>query len=247
MQLLSFLLVIWLGTLGTAATQTAQAQTVIIEKEVPDSNQVPDLFGANRVHFVYPFGTFGVMLGPTHGNGLPIRYGRSTYYRLGAAYKLKFTPMLSSVLELAYHRNRYLLQQDSSKRFPTAEIHDQSRFVLQNLSPALLVRLNFDPRRGNVFGTFVEAGASLEWVVSNHYRTEDDANGAAQRIQSRQFGLDYIAPFHWNALLRVGWSRVMATLAYRPGWILEQNERVGGRPVAVDFPRWQLGVRVNLY
>jgi hypothetical protein len=152
---------------------------------------------------------------------IAIKSGLSNYYQLGALYKLKINGLLSVVAELGYRRESYLRGNLSAISNDSLEI-SSARYNLNIAQPNLGLRFNFDPKRGNVLGTYLEIGGGpslLLWASSytrtKVYQLRHTNEEYAQTQATRVSPLRGFNAIQWVGYARLGRGRFAVVGMYR--------------------------------
>jgi len=151
-----------------------QGQTVLIKQTIPENfEDIDNGYGPNRKHFSYPFFAIGQHVeGYSHENDTAISpiYGKSIEIRFGTRTRIKMNKLLAFGIDY---------ELDYSSHF----INLKDNFALANFSPDVIkakyqtlsiggasyFQLNFEPKRGNQLGTYLDFGIYGGYNFSRKY------------------------------------------------------------------------------
>lgn len=220
------------------------AQNVILEETVPDSSETRAM-GHNRRHSLMGLIGAGSIFGET--GQVPIRSGLSHYYQMGLVYKLKATGLLSFTLEATFRREAFLRGELEDISTPTDEVKT-ARYNLNLVQPALGIRFNFDPKRGNILGSFLEIGGGPSILLMSTYAsrnriTRPDGQGGTynQTLRSRYGPLRGFESMQWVAQARYGRGRFMLVAMYRLTPIVDADQLS-----TLELPAISAGLQIAL-
>lgn len=192
------------------------AQEVILENDVDEL--YADSTGPNMRSYGHLYACWNFCAQQSEGEGGDIMPGRSFIFKTGYRHKFKLSPVFAVGMGVNYSFNHYLLKDDSTKIFPTAKIYDKERFRLHNLGFEAYVRINFDKRRGNYLGKYMDLGGYFTWiyaannlVITNEYN--DSTHSNITRI--KYVSLNYVEPYSYGLTARIGYNKIALTADYR--------------------------------
>lgn len=213
---------------------------MLVSNEVDTSGKISK-FGPNRLFYIAPYGTFGMML-------MPQVYGAqtnwwSTSLTYGARSKLKLFYWNALVLDVAYRYDRYSIRQNTPKLPPliTAN-HVRERISLHNFTVAFCDRINFR-RRGNVLGSWLDLGVYADHVmrsanvyVDRHYDS-NGTSGYSFKTKTTIARLPYIDKLNYGFTMRFGGDYYSFFAQYRVNSLFTTDT-----PNDRDLPKLMIGM-----
>ncbi len=139
----------------------ASAQQLMME-EIVESSPGNSLFGQNKRHFLETRLFYGLMYN-RENHAYPVKLLGSGEFEALVHYKLKINPMLSTGMSAAYFNQLYKVNHED---YPDDIFADRELFKINSLKPAIFLRLNIDPKRGNYLGKYIETGLYGSWSFS---------------------------------------------------------------------------------
>ncbi len=215
------------------------AQEVILHQDVTADTVTPVL-GPNYRHFLHSFIGYGVLLGGTEGGGTAIRYGNSGDVLFGLRYKYKVSNLFAWGAEAYYRAAVYSIRQDSLKTFPDTLINDKERLNFNNLTAGLYLRFNFEKKRGNRVGNFLDLGGYGEWTFRLTQFTRNKLPDG-RVVRANTTGLDYYNAFNYGVVARLGFNRWVFFASWRFSILFKEAKNIP------ELPRLTAGLQVGFY
>lgn len=223
------------GLLFTEST----AQEILLHENVAQDTVKP-LIGPNYRHYLHSFMAYGAVFGGTKGNGTEVRYGYSGDFLFGLRYKFRVSNLFAWGADIYYRSLIYPLRQDSAKFFPDTILNAKERLNFHSLSSGLYLRFNFEKKRGNRVGNFLDLGGYGEWTFRmSHFTKNKLPDGKI--IRSTVTGLDYYNVFNYGAMARLGFNRWMIFVSWRFSDLFKSSKNLP------ELPRLTAGVQVGFY
>jgi len=216
-----------------------KAQEVLLHEEVTADTVTPT-FGPNYRNFLHSFMAYGAVFGGTEGGGTAIRYGNSGDFLFGVRYKYRVSNFFSWGAEAYYRALFYSIKQDSTKTFPDTLINDKERLTFHNLSAGLYLRFNFERKRGNRVGNFLDLGGYGEWTFRLTQFTRNKLPDG-KVVRTHITGLNYYNAFNYGAMARLGFNRLIFFASWRFSDLFKSSKNLP------ELPRLTVGVQVGFY
>lgn len=212
-HLLKILIILFLS-----AFTKANAQDVLF-REDREKSPVDSLFGANQKHYFHLFLGTGFIAGNSEGD-IAVRYRNSIEFISGFKYKLKLNRFLSVGADIGYRYTKFAISQRDIIDFPDTILvtgrntHESEKFGFHALPLGVFLRFNFDPRRGNTTGHYLELGGTGDWVFSKEYVVDDVLDDKTKR-KTRFTGLPFVNPLQYHASAKIGMRWLALGVRYR--------------------------------
>jgi hypothetical protein len=195
------------------------AQEVILEqKPDPSANSS---FGANKAWFAQVTLGVGTLVGTgTSDNKLSINDWRSNDLSIGIKMKRKINGLLSVWLEPEYHYASYNINQTEPKItdslfWPNGpQKHEKERFATEGILVNAFLRFNFDPKRGNFLGYYLDLGAGSNIVIDREYLSLDKKSDGSE-VRTSYSNIPYMNSIGYTAFARIGINWLAFTFNYR--------------------------------
>lgn len=219
-------------------TYNTLGQTVLLDVD-RNKDTIPQTFGQNLKYFSHPVYAIGFVFGESNAD-MPAKAGASYDFRVGFRTKRKVTPVFSYGYDFFYHAVNYFIDQRDGKKIPDTLMHKSQKYNFFSLGMGWYIRFNFDPRRGNYLGTYVDAGITGEWDFTARTVTRDILPGN-EKIKVIAKNFDYVNYFSSRIFVRGGKSRVLVYGSYR---ITDHFKSSSEFP---ELPRFTGGLELNLF
>ncbi len=166
-------------------------------------------YGPNLTHFVHLYGQFGFHYDPQ----LVFNFPSQTI--LGFRYKLKINNFLAVGAEIFAANTTFTLRQNSDKKIPDTILHKSENLNFSSLGGSVFMRINFNKRRGNYLGTYLDIGARSNWNynVKHTYKDENQKSGTIVKTIERK--LPYTEKFYHEFFARFCFNKVGVFVTYR--------------------------------
>ncbi len=213
-----------------------RAQTVILSKSVSDTAE--SNFGPNKKHFLHFYLGYGFVAGKNM-SGSEINYGRSGGFTYGIRYKMKISGLSSFGFDIGYKGANYSLSQTAGKVFPDGTQHKSETLSCPSLELALYNRINFDIKRGNYMGKFLDIGIAYNryfWIT--HVTNDDLPNGTEVEVTTTK--LKYVEYNNYTVFARLGINKYIFTAGYRLMPLFKNA-------VYNEFPPFIIGMQLGFY
>ena len=220
------------------------SQTVLLEQDVT-KDTLPRTYGPNLRNFRHFYYSFGFVAGGSENKNLEINYGRSIEAAIGYRYKRKINNFYSFGWNMNCNIKNFNIRENAFKIFPNPAIHYKEKLITRNLALEVYNRFNFDTKRGDFIGNFIDIGAFAEWnffptevTIDNYNFANGSLAGNTKQIHS---DLAYINYFNYGINVDLGFNRYVIYCSYRLSNIF--NNTI----VFPELPRIIVGLQVGLH
>lgn len=229
-----FLIFFGFSILGPAASQQ-----VLMSEDLRGDTITPDA-GMNRKHFHHAFIGSNMFLGAAAGPLGEIKTLSSAGIEYGYRYKRKISHHYSGGYELAFRRLNYFPKDWQMASLNGDEPLRRERMVLLQTGLGLYQRINWQKRRGDFIGRFFDLGVYANWTfASRHVYTFKQPAG--EQVKVKKSRLDYVQPFDYGVLGRIGFGNFVLKTTYRFSNHFKEDSGLE------EFPRLTLGFELGLH
>lgn len=229
-----------------AFTQVS-AQRELLAEDRTEKNDTTPSFGINEANFFHFRTGMGMIFGP-EGDGVGFGFGRSLEPFIGFRYKRKLSGMFSIGLDPTYKYSAFNFNDKDKNAFldtnfwgsGTDTFHNREKIGLHSVGLGAFIRINFDPKRGDYMGTYLDLGAGGDFIFANEYITKGELQNGTM-VKTRYTRNPFISRFQYNYFARLGRNWLALTFAYRPSPIFKNSYNY---PM---LPKYVAGVEFNLY
>ena len=224
---------------GLMAFSPLSAQEIMIHEDLRGDTLVPE-FGMNRKHFRHAYVGSQIFLGEAEGPSGEIRTGLSWATEYGMRYKRRFSNVFSGGIEWSIRRLEYI-----PKNWGMVYMHEwgdlkNERLLLMQTGLGLYQRINFQKRRGDYIGRFLDLGLYGNWnFFSRHIYIFK--NTKDERVKVKTTHLSYIEPFDYGVLARLGFGNFVIKGTYRFADHFKESSGLE------EFPRFGFGLELGLH
>lgn len=224
----------------------SNAQTVLLERDVRVDTQQSSI-GPNRKHHVQLMLGLGNFFGGGHA-AMPIRYGSSREFFIGAQYKRKINASWSFGGDFSFRNMLYRIDQNAGRKsIPDTVIYDRERFSLPQFALQPWLRYNFDRKRGDRLGLYLDVAPGFHLPVSHRRVVVFKTSETDHTVKVVEKRLDYFNAAFATLSLRAGYQRFAVYGQWRGTPIVNAGKSRDRWGQAVDFPPYLLGLQVAFY
>ncbi len=226
----------------------ASAQELIMEETV-ESSPGSSLFGQNKKHFIETRLFYG-FLNIWDDNSYPVKFFGSGEFEALVRYKLKISPILSTGTSAAFLNQEYI---SDNTNIPDSLSNDRDVFKISSLKSTIFLRFNFDPKRGNYLGKYIETGMygswsySLKKEITNNYDESDELG--IRKSKEILSGLDFLNRIQYGTYVSLGFGNYEISYRHRMSWIFNENTYPEDQRIDFslrDFSRNTLGLSIRI-
>src|SRR6185436_7902285 len=133
--------------------------------------------------------------------------GSSAEFEFGVRKKFKVGSCYSLGWELNVRQSIFKIKQADGKTFPDTLLNKAERMEFTSLGLGWFNRFNFDTKRGNYMGTFLDVGIFGYWdFAATHIVKNDRPDGS--NVKAEFSHLPYILNTGYAVFARAGWSHL---------------------------------------
>ncbi|MEA1877557.1 MAG: hypothetical protein U9N86_11900 [Bacteroidota bacterium] len=219
----------------------AFGQEVLIE-ETPDISIQQESWGPNRDNYIQFIMYRGQYI-PVGGLMLDTKTIQNQSGGIQLQYKRKLNNLFSFLIEAVYNADQFGFSCDKPSQLNGATNYDKELLKMHSAGLNVLLRINFDKKRGNHLGKYLELGLFANYLItSNHIAYYEGTEGVDKfnKVRVTESGLNYINPFQYGILMRIGSDKY--GLFYRSrytDWITDPT-------INSYLPKHQLGLSYSL-
>ena len=212
------------------------SQEVILEQE-NIGEKVQTKNGPNAGYFTHSFIGLSFPV-PPQQEGAALLYGKSWGMDFGSRGKYRFSNYYALGFDISYGFDIFRMKQEEAKVVPDKLIYDKQSLRSNEFRLGLFNRINFDKRRGNQLGRYIDLGAygAYQWVK---HKTEVEEDNSTYIAIHRK--LEYIGPWQYGFFARLGSRRLLLTVDYRFSDFFSPDS---GYP---ELPRFSVGLQFALF
>ncbi len=221
----------------TFCSMNGYGQTVLLKVDQEKENIYNR--GPNTEKFSLFFLKFGFALPPDQEQSRVV-FENSVYMSFGFRKKYKLSKFYSMGWDLQSEFSDWKIKQVKSKTFPdTLTSWDVQRFDVGAFAISYFNRFNFDPKRGNTMGAFLDIGiiGKYNYSMVQIEKREVKIGDATTSTNN----LAYTNKFQSDVFFRAGKGRVSLWAAYRITDLFKPS--FGFK----ELPRTVAGIEVGLY
>lgn len=218
-------------------TISLQAQdTLMLEKE--PMKKMEKRKGKNGSHYSHPY--IGIKFPIPPGNeGAEILFWNSYGMEFGIRSKYRVSNFYSLGFNAAYAFTRYRMSQEEGKMTPDTEVYDKQSLRNNEWRLGFYNRFNFDVRRGNTIGKFLDLGVYGTYHFGNKVWTEVESGNTTINTLTKK--LDYIEPWGYGVFAQLGSGPWVLTAEYRLSNYFKEDS---GFP---EMPELTIGLQIGLH
>ncbi|KAF5032883.1 hypothetical protein DSECCO2_612530 [anaerobic digester metagenome] len=151
----------------------AMAQYPVLDETVNPYDTLRPETGPNGKRFFNSFVGWHFAIPYEATDAAPVKPFSSSGLRVGWMWKHRISNFLSVGYLLDFNTYSFVYSQTDAKTFPDSLIHQSQSIGLTTLGTGLYLRFNFDTRRGNYIGHYLDAGAYADWIPGRSHAWRD--------------------------------------------------------------------------
>ena len=186
------------------------SQKVLLEQNVQKDTVIPR-WGPNRKHFISTFFGIGSFFGKTHDD-VKVLYGNSSEFTFGSTYKHRVSQHYAWGFGMTYNLENFRLKPNSALKPSNSPQHEKEKLVFHTLTALLYNRVNFDKRRGNFRGHYLDLGLYGSYYFAVKHYSKDELNGNIIKTYISHIG--YTNPFSYGIYGGLGFNKIELYLKY---------------------------------
>jgi hypothetical protein len=216
----------------------SRGQTMILQVDRA-TDSIPATHGPNLKKFVNFFLFAGFVTGADEA-GARIKYFSSAEVGFGVRWKYKISPIYSTGFEwrIDYLANK--LVQKTGKYFPDTILNDRERMDFTSLQLGYYSRFNFDSKRGNFLGYYLDIGVRGEWDFGVQHITKNDLPDGSS-VTAIFSSLPFVNSFNYSVFGRVGLNKVLFYASYRLSDLFKSNYHYP------ELPKLTAGIELSIF
>jgi Outer membrane protein beta-barrel domain len=193
---------------------------VVLEKDAKADTLVPS-FGKNRFFYMHNTIGYGVNI-LNQSNAYETELPGSGNFMFGYTFKWKVSNFFAFGFDLMWNSYDYQLKQDDNKLFPDSLTHDKQKIMFNDISVSPYIRINFDVKRGNYLGYYLDLGGYGAFHLNRKLYTKDI-------LSSEEVSKTYISKYkalekyNYGLYARLGFNTVTVFAKYRMSELLIEN------------------------
>lgn len=214
-------------------------QEVLIFEDLRGDTLLPK-FGMNRDHFGHMFFGFYKIAGTPELTSDTMDVWRSWAFDCGYRYKRRFSQVLSAGAEFGLKKMSYAVRHWEMLQTPEATEINKHKMIFLQTGLSLYQRFNYDKRRGNYVGNYIDLGIYCDWNwnVRQLYYYQ---NNTGEKVRLRKSNLNYIHPFDLGVLMRFGFNKLAVKTTYRLSHHFKETSSIG------ELPKFSFGVEFGMF
>jgi len=183
-----------------------QAQYPVVDEVVNPYDTIRPDNGPNGKHFFNSFVGWNFVVPTEVNDAAPVQPFSSSGVRVGWMWKHRISNFLSVGYLLDFNNYNYTYSQNEEKTFPDSLIHKSQSIGVMAFGTGLYFRFNFDAKRGNFIGHYLDAGGYADWNFNRSLATkyEIDFNQIERNRISR---LHYIEKYQYGLYAAIGLNK----------------------------------------
>ena len=216
----------------------AFTQTDVFNVQVEQNPKEP-FFGINNKYFNHYY--FGLHFNSNFEKQNAQNFSlRSPKYFFGWKHILKLNNFFAINADFELSNSFYCIKQNEFKVVPDTLKWDKQRLIQNQLSSAIFLRINFDKRRGNYMGHYLDLGFKGTYNYTNiHFTKIENKDRTVSKMW--RYNPNYFERFNYGPALRIGIKRYVFSANYNLSGVLKDNYFTS------DFTPFSLGLEIGLH
>jgi hypothetical protein len=219
------------------------AQVILIQENVNADTTLSET-GPNRKKYNSGFYSIGMIFGAPDSIGSAIDAKASFHLQLGSRVKLKLNNVFSWGIENMLDYKSFRIKQIDDKTFGGDVIHKKEAFIVLSYELLFFTRINFDPKRGDHLGKYIDLGAFGGYNFLRRHKVVDTVNTqyGFERGKYIMSDLKYVEKFNYGLTARIGWWGLSLYCNYRLSDLFKPYQSIDYQ----ELPRYEAGINIDI-
>jgi hypothetical protein len=217
------------------------SQEIVLEKNLSKS-VLFQKSGIDHNHFGYLVSNYSLFLFKVN-NDLPVIPAKSHTFSAGYRWNHRVYRIFSMGFTGAYLYEVFALKQETGKTFPNTILHQKEKVQKHSMATEIYSRVTLK-KEYNQLGVYLDIGAYESLSLATRHKMHDKNNDPAYLGSTRDLTLkklNYIEPFNYGVLFRLGHNRFSLFTGVRLSrWLKKSYE-------FAQPPKISLGLDLSLY
>ena len=225
------------------SSELVSAQVILIQENVNADTVLSDV-GPNRRKYSSGFYSIGMLFGQPDSTGSAINSKSSFHFQLGGRTKYKLNNVFSWGIENMLDYKSFRIKQNDEKTFGGDVIHKKETFIVLSYELLLFTRINFDPKRGDHLGKYLDLGAYGGFNFIKRHKVVDTVNTqyGFERGKYIMSNLKYVEKFNYGVTARIGWWGLSLYCNYRLSNLFKRYQSINYQ----ELPRFEAGINIDI-
>ncbi len=216
------------------------AQYPVLDESVTPYDTLRPETGPNGKHFFNSFVGWHFAIPYDATDAAPVKPFSSSGLRVGWMWKHRISNFLSFGYLLDFNTYGFSYSQSEEKTFPDSLVHESQSIGLTAIGTGLYLRFNFDTKRGNFIGHYLDAGAYADWIPGRTLATKDKID-FDQIQRSRISRLHYVEKYQYGLYAAIGLNKFTIFGRYRISDVIKAPYQ------SAELPRLSVGIGLCLF
>jgi len=217
-----------------------QAQYEVLDETVTPYDSIRPDNGPNGKHFFNSFIGMHFIVPLENNIQAPVKPFSSSGFRVGWMWKHRVCDFFSVGYLLDFDTYNYSYEQSYDKTFPDSLNHKSQNIGINSLGTGLYFRFNFDTKRGNFIGHYLDAGGYADWNFTRSLAIKDEID-FGQIERNRISRLYYLEKYQYGLYAAIGLNKFTIYGRYRMSDIVKEPYK------SAELPRLTIGIGLCLF
>jgi len=189
------------------------AQEVAFEKEPAIDSLIPRS-GPNYAHYLHTYLGLGMAIDGGEKGAQVIQPHFFDEWHFGIRYKRKLNNVFALGTAMEYNNTQFTMRQNAQKVLPDTLHYKKQRMVFHKARLELFFRINYDKRRGNSLGNYLDLGAFGDFTFA-HVQYNKFKNPDNTLTKAKTSGFTYFNRLGYGLRFRAGFNLWSVYAQYR--------------------------------
>ncbi|OFY55752.1 MAG: hypothetical protein A2W93_01545 [Bacteroidetes bacterium GWF2_43_63] len=218
----------------------SMAQYPVVDETVTPYDTLRPDNGPNGKRFFNSFVGWHFAIPTETNDAATVQPFSSSGVRVGWMWKHRVSNFFSVGYLLDFDTYNYSYAQNDTKTFPDSLKHKSQSISVMTLGTGLYFRFNFDTKRGNYIGHYLDAGGYADWNFNRTLATKDEID-FNQIERNRISRLHYVEKYQYGLYAAIGINKFTIFGRYRMSDIIKQPFH------SAELPRLTVGIGLCLF
>ncbi len=222
---------------------TNYGQTVLISDFTPDDfSNIDGNFGPNRKYYIYNYLGGGIkssLVKKLNEDFISLKLGSELNF--GTRYRIGFGRVFAIIYDLQLNSSWNKINLKENPVIPISVINlKKVSYIYHQIGNSISTQFNFNPKRGNRLGTYLDLGVFGSYIYSNKFRYKLELADLSDNTVVTIKKMEYFNKFIYGLIGRIGKEKFIFYGKFRLSDLFN-NETSFTSP---ELPRFTLGMEL---
>ena len=187
-------------------------QTILISDFTPvDFSEIDGNYGPNRKYYIYNYvggGTKSSLVNTFNEDFISLKTGSELNF--GTRYRIGFGRILAIIYDLQINSSWNKINLKEDPVIPISVINlKKVNYIYHQIGNSISTQFNFNPKRGNRLGSYLDLGVFGSYIYSNKFRYKLELADISDNTVVTIKKMEYFNTFLYGLIVRFGKEKIV--------------------------------------